>query len=98
MLTKPQIMKADRFASGAANQPDLRSVRSRIEQEFSELRQRSPRVLRLAINEAEAVAWETGFVHLFFPVLAEEKARALFAWQSRQSFIRDEMPVLALAE
>lgn len=91
-------MNANRFGNEAIQPTDLTLVRTKIEQEFSELQKSSPRVFRLAINEAEAVAWETGLAHLVFPVLAEEKARALSAWQSRQSFIRDEVPVLALAE
>lgn len=46
------------------------------------------RLLQLAINEAEALAWESGFPHLLFPALAEEKARAVAEWQVRQEAIR----------
>ena len=42
------------------------------------------RVLRLALNEAEALAWQTSHPHLFFPALAVEKAQATLAWHRRQ--------------
>jgi len=46
------------------------------------------RVLRLALNEAEAMAWQTQYPHLFFPVLATEKAQAVVAWSRRQQLLR----------
>lgn len=57
-------------------------------QEFEpELGQHS-QVLRLALNEAEALAWETDYPHLLFPMLAVEKAQAAVAWYRRQQSIR----------
>ncbi|MEO6035892.1 MAG: hypothetical protein ABIQ35_11605, partial [Verrucomicrobiota bacterium] len=41
------------------------------------------RILALALNEAEALAWDTEFPHLLFPLLGEEKARASVAWNQR---------------
>lgn len=55
------------------------------------------RLLQLALNEAEALAWETEFPHLVFPVLATEKAEALAAWEARQRFIRRTGSAQALA-
>lgn len=46
------------------------------------------RMLKLALNEAEAVAWQTDFPHLFFPVLAVEKVRAVAEWNHRQASLR----------
>ena len=40
--------------------------------------------LRLALNEAEALAWQTMYPHLVFPVLAAEKVQAVAAWNARQ--------------
>ncbi len=40
--------------------------------------------LRLALNEAEALAWETMYPHLVFPTLAMEKAQVVAAWNVRQ--------------
>ena len=46
------------------------------------------RMLRLALNEAEAVAWQTEYPHLLFPELAMEKVQAVAAWSNRQSAVR----------
>ena len=46
------------------------------------------RLLQLALNEAEAQAWQTEFPHLVFPVLATEKAQAVAAWNRRQQLLR----------
>ncbi len=43
------------------------------------------RLLHLALNEAEALAWQTDFPYLVFPLLAAEKTQAALAWHSRQS-------------
>ena|SRR2546427_886630 len=63
-------------------------VHALVEREFSILRQREPRLLRQALNEAEAIAWQTGFPQLVFPSLALEKARAVATWESRQRSMR----------
>ncbi len=53
--------------------------------------------LRLALNEAEALAWETLYPHLVFPTLAAEKVRAVATWSARQQRIREANKDLALA-
>ena len=73
------------------------AVRTLIEQEFSSLHWQHPRLFRLALNEAEALAWQTGFPQLFFPLLAREKALALAVWHSRQQAIRRSEPCLSFA-
>jgi len=45
-------------------------------------------LLRLALNEAEALAWQTGVPQLVFPTLAMEKVQALRTWDTRQQVIR----------
>jgi hypothetical protein len=45
-------------------------------------------LLRLALNEAEAVAWQTMYPHLVFPALATEKVQAVVAWDKLQSLRR----------
>jgi hypothetical protein len=69
-----------------------------LEREFAELRRKQPRMLRLAFDEAEALAWQTGFPHLMFPVLAKEKAEAVARWDRRQNRIRQTASMLAFAE
>jgi len=56
------------------------------------------RVLRLALTEAEALAWQTEFPHLFFPALAAEKAEAALLWHRRQRALRQRHGEMALAE
>jgi len=52
------------------------------------------RLVRLALNDAEALAWETKYPHLFFPDLAAEKIRGLAAWNNRQRGLeRQSQPV-----
>jgi hypothetical protein len=55
------------------------------------------RLVRLALNEAEAAAWQTKYPHLFFPALATEKVRAVAAWNARQQSVRENSPVIVLA-
>ena len=55
------------------------------------------RLVRLALNEAEAAAWQTRYPHLFFPTLAVEKVRAVAAWNARQQSVRQSSPVITLA-
>src|SRR5688572_16664482 len=62
----------------------IANVRSLFEREFALLREQEPRLLRQALNEAEAIAWQTGFPQLVFPSLALEKARAVASWERRQ--------------
>ena len=45
-------------------------------------------MLRLALNEAEALAWQTEFPQLVFPTLAMEKAQSVAAWHRRQASIQ----------
>ena len=65
----------------------IAKVRALVGHEFSTLRQREPRLLRQALNEAEAIAWQTGFPQLVFPSLALEKARAVATWHARQEIL-----------
>jgi hypothetical protein len=59
--------------------------------------QSQERLLRLALNEAEAAAWQTGYPHLVFPALATEKVQAVIAWDRQQQSVRRANPVLVLA-
>ncbi len=50
-------------------------------------------MLRLALNEAEALAWLTAFPYLLFPILAEEKVRAFKQWAAHQQEIQYASPL-----
>ena len=54
------------------------------------------RMLKLALNEAEALAWQTSYPHLFFPALAAEKIQAVLDWARRQQGLRRADPVPGL--
>ncbi len=43
------------------------------------------RLIRLALNEAEALAAQTGISELVLPALAEEKVSTLKQWAARQA-------------
>jgi hypothetical protein len=63
-------------------------ARNTILSEFRETMQLNDRLLRLALNEAEALAWQTEYPHLLFPTLAQEKLQTASAWSQRQQRIR----------
>lgn len=75
----------------------LANVRHSIEREFAAVRDQQPRVFQLALNEAEAMAFQTGFPNLVFAELAMEKAQALADWQRRQQSVRQTGNILAFA-
>ena len=54
-------------------------------------------LVRLALNEAEAAAFQTEYPHLFFPTLATEKIQAVAAWNTHQQAVRRSRPGIALA-
>src|SRR5262245_13282053 len=54
-------------------------------------------LLHLALNEAEALAWQTGFPELVFPTLATEKVEAVAAWHARQQSMWRTNSTLAFA-
>ena len=75
----------------------MSAAREAVEREFPALAGDDPRLLRLTLNEAEALAWATGFPELTFPVLAQEKADKVAAWHERQKCVREARPVQAFA-
>ncbi len=55
------------------------------------------RLVQLALNEAEALAWETNYPHLLFPTLATEKVQAVANWSAAQRALRRSDASFALA-
>ena|SRR2546425_10739327 len=62
----------------------IQKTKDAILAEFREALGAQDHLLRLAINEAEALAWQTAYPHLVFPALAAEKAQAVATWHARQ--------------
>ena len=54
-------------------------------------------LLWLALNEAEALAWQTDYPHLLFPTLAAEKAETVTAWHAQQAAVQRKPVWLPLA-
>ncbi len=75
----------------------IEQTRNAILAEFRETLAAHEHLLRLAVNEAEALAWQTGFPHLLFPALAMEKVRAVAAWHERQESTAGGQPRLVRA-
>ncbi len=65
--------------------------------ELQETLEAPEKLFRLALNEAEALAWETGYPHLVFPELATEKAQAAAQWSVRQQFLRQKNSAHAMS-
>ena len=75
----------------------LDRVKRSVLQEFELKAAGEERFLRLALNEAEALAWQTPYPHLLFPVLAEEKAASMKQWSARQRLVKEATPMVAFA-
>jgi hypothetical protein len=66
----------------------IQKLKGSIVSEFREAFGAPEQLLHLAVNEAEALAWQTEYPYLVFPALAMEKARAVATWQARQRSIQ----------
>ena len=92
---------ADLATAGASLCDDIKAKLEQIKRDTFEMYRTHNRgndhVLRLALNEAEGLAWQTGMPHLFFPTLAMEKVRATVAWQERQLTVRQTASELSLS-
>lgn len=63
------------------------SVKRQVVDEFREQVEEHQHLLRLAVNEAEALAWQTEYPELLFADLATEKAHAIARWHTRQQHL-----------
>jgi len=68
------------LASGRKLVAGIDRVKRNLAAEFQNTLELPERLLRVALNEAEALAWETGYPQLVFPTLATEKIEAISAW------------------
>ena len=62
----------------------IKRARVAVLSEFRDRVEEHGHLLELAVNEAEALAWETGFPQLVFPTLAMEKAQTAAKWHAHQ--------------
>jgi len=75
----------------------IKELKEAIVSEFRERFAAPEPLLRLALNEAEALAWDTDYPALLFPVLATEKAQAVANWQQKQLMVRGGHTAFAFA-
>ncbi len=75
----------------------IEQARENLKTKFDNLRADHEHMVQLALNEAEALAWETTYPHLLFPTLAEEKVQAVNTWAVRQNAVRQGHRLTALA-
>ena len=75
----------------------IETAKNAILAEFRNIAGGQERMLRLAVNEAEALAWQTDYPHLLFPTLAKEKAEEVVAWQARAQSVQRTPWMTALA-
>jgi len=66
----------------------MEEVKDSLWRDFGGRSEAQRHLLHLALNEAEALAWQTPFPDLLFPVLAEEKVAALRQWAAHQQAIQ----------
>ena len=75
----------------------IEQAKNKIASEFQETLESQSQLFQLALNEAEALAFQTAYPHLLFPSLAVEKIQAVSAWEARQQTLRQRRERLALA-
>lgn len=75
----------------------IEQAKESVKAQFSSLRETHEHMLQLALNEAEALAWQTTYPHLLFPTLAVEKVQAVNTWAVRQNAVRHGRTLAALA-
>ena len=68
----------------------VKQARDALLAEARETLQVEDRMLRLALNEAEALAWASRYPHLVFPDLAAEKIRGVAAWDRHQREVEEK--------
>jgi hypothetical protein len=67
----------------------IQNIKAGLLTEFGQGLRGYDRMFQLALNEAEALASETGFPLLTFPALAREKVEAVAAWKRHQRAVRN---------
>lgn len=75
----------------------IEQAKESVKAQFASLREDHEHMLQLALNEAEALAWQTTYPHLLFPALAMEKVQAVNTWAVRQNAVRHGRSLAALA-
>jgi hypothetical protein len=73
----------------------LSQAKASLVAEFKDALKNREELLRNAIVEADALAWQTDYPHLLFPSLANEKLQTALGWQLRQQSLLRLQPAYA---
>jgi hypothetical protein len=106
--TKPMVEKTNRRPKAGAKAcransrgreltVQMTNIKNGLVREFGTAIGGHNALLRSALNEAEALAYQTAYPHLLFPVLAEEKASQINHWAARQRRVQRASREFALA-
>ena len=74
----------------------VEAIKRGVAREFGTAISGQTQLLNAALIEAEALAWQTPYPHLLFPVLAQEKASAVARWAARQRSVTRASRQIAL--
>jgi hypothetical protein len=85
------------LASSQKLAAQIERAKNNIVAEFRETFKAHEQLLNHVLNQADALAWQTDYPHLFFPVLAAEKIQSAAQWQTRQQFLLRSRSADALA-
>jgi len=69
---------------------NIQETKKDLVRQFRKVFEGQEQVLRLALNEAEALAFLTGYPQLVFPTLAMEKVQGAVEWRAHQQDITRE--------
>jgi len=86
--SKARTTSAARLNSCRSLVRQIEGIKESVLREFDSPRWEQGEMVRFALNEAEALAWQTPYPHLLFPVLAREKAESARQWAERQTSLR----------
>jgi hypothetical protein len=75
----------------------LKQAKNDVVTEFRSAFKAHEQLLQLAVVEADALAWQTDYPYLLFPVLAAEKIQNAANWKRRQQVLLRHNPAYALA-
>jgi hypothetical protein len=85
------------LASSQKLAAQIERAKNNIVAEFRETFVAHEQLLNHVINQADALAWQTDYPHLFFPSLAAEKIQSAAQWQTRQQSVQRHHSVFAEA-
>ncbi len=92
-----EFQKSEEAVVEVRHRDPINKIKDEIFAEFKPALDANEQLLRLALIEADALARQTEYPHLVFPLLATEKAQNAARWQFRQRFLLRSNAPYALA-